>query len=42
MQTIIMYKVVWVNELGEIEERNYQNESDARNFCKKQTEFATF
>ena len=34
MQTIIMYKVVWVNELGEIEERNYQNESDARNFAR--------
>ena len=34
MQTIIIYKVVYVNEFGDIEERNYQNEIDARNFAR--------
>lgn len=34
MQTIILYKVVYVNEYGDVEERNYQNESDARNFAR--------
>lgn len=34
MRTITLYKVVWVNELGDIEERNYQNESEARDFAR--------
>ena len=34
MQTIIIYKVVWVNEFGDIEERNFQDETSARNYAQ--------
>lgn len=34
MKTIILYKVVWVDEFGAVEERDFQNESDARYFAR--------
>ena len=32
MNTIILYKVVWVNSFGIPDERDFDNETDARNF----------
>lgn len=34
MRTIISYKVVWVNEFGDVEECDFQNENQARNFAR--------
>ena len=34
MQTIVLYKVVFINEIGEVDERDFQDETSARNYAQ--------
>lgn len=42
MQTIVIYKVCFVDEYGDIQERDFQDEVSARNYAQTKTNSQLF